>query len=154
MDRNITWESITNVTCAAHPDLLDAEEADNSIVGIMLRKKVLLFVNAVLFFLPFTFVSASTFRKVNAIGSICNVLLIVIVLVFAFSWGLNLDFYNTDAEFYMPLVQPRFYRLTGVLSMGLFLHNAVITIVRATEDQKNNVRTCSTYPIDLNEILN
>ena len=107
----------------------------------MLRKKVLLFVNAVFFLLPFTFVSATTFRKVNAIGSACNVLLVFIVLFFAFSWGLNLDFYNTDAEFYMPLVQPRFYRLTGVLSMGLFLHNAVITIVRPTEDQKNNVRT-------------
>ena len=160
MTGNITWESIRNVTCAAHPDLLGAEEADNSIIGIMLRKKVLLFVNAVLFFVPFTFVSASTFRKINAFGSVCNVLLVIIVLFFAFSWGLNLDFYDTDAEFYMPLVQPRFFRLTGVLSMGLFLHNAVITLVSATKDQKNNVRTYyvhrqhSTYPIDLNEILN
>ena len=69
MDRNITWESITNVTCAAHPDLLDAEEADNSIVGIMLRKKVLLFVNAVFFLLPFTFASASTGRSKACVAS-------------------------------------------------------------------------------------
>ena len=96
--------------------------------------------NALICLALFTFVHPTIFRKINAIGSWCNLGLIVIVLVFAFQWGINADFSDPDETFYVPMFKLKAYRLTGVLSMGLFLHNAVITIVRANKNQENNVR--------------
>ena len=136
---NETESGITNVTCQAD-GLLDEEEADDSIFKKIFTKKALYLMNALVFLFLFTFVNPTRFRKINAIGSLCNFGLIGIVMYFAFSWGLNVDFSDPDATLYMPMFRLKLYRLTGVLSMGLFLHNAVITIVCKTRNQKNNVR--------------
>ena len=138
-DSNETESDITNVTCG--PDgLLVEKEADDSIFKTIFTKKALYLMNALVFLFLFTFVNPTRFRKINAIGSLCNFGLIGIVMYFAFSWGLNVDFSDPDATLYMPMFRLKLYRLTGVLSMGLFLHNAVITIVCKTRNQKNNVR--------------
>ena len=106
---------------------------------MIFRQKPLLLINAFVFLALFTLVNPTRFRKINAIGSFCNVGLIGIVLYFAFTWGINADFSNPKAELYIPMFRIKSYRLTGVLSMGLFLHNAVITIVSKTRNQQNNV---------------
>jgi hypothetical protein len=61
------------------------------------------------------------------------------VIYFGAQWGINVDFNDLDSISYVPLFRPSAYQLTGILSMGLFLHNAVVTIVAANENQENNV---------------
>ena len=124
-------------------NLLDEGAADvsiyESIFKIIFGTKSLILIDSVIFLALFTFVHPTTFRKINAFGFLFNFALVGIVLYFAGHWGLNVDFSNPDAELYMPLFKPSFYRLTGVLSMGLFLHNAVISIVGKTKNQEDNV---------------
>ncbi len=61
------------------------------------------------------------------------------MIYFGATWGINADFINPEAAFYVPLFRPSFYLLTGILSMGLFIHNAILTIVKANVNQENNV---------------
>ena len=44
---------------------------------------------------------------------------------------------------YTPMLLPSLYQLSGALSMGLFIHNAIITIVSTNAKPQNNVRDIS-----------
>ena len=65
--------------------------------------------------------------------------LISVVLHYAYTWGPHLDIDDSTAPEYTPLALPSFYCLTGSLAMGLFIHNAVLTIVEGNKIQENNV---------------
>ena len=139
--RNDSQNDNTSLICVNKNTtaLFTEEEEGDSIYKLIFKTKPLLLTNAFVFLTIFTFVNPTIFRKLNAIGSLCNLILIVIVMYFAITWGIHADFSNPEASLYMPMFRPKFFRLTGILSMGLFLHNAVITIVCKTKNQENNV---------------
>ena len=67
------------------------------------------------------------------------VFLLGVVWYYAFQWGININIWDASLPIYTPLALPTVYCLTGILAMGFFLHNAVITIVKDNKVQKNNV---------------
>ena len=79
------------------------------------------------------------FSKLNALGTANIFILVGVILKYAFEWGVHVDRIDVSSPEYIPLALPSFYCLTGVLSMGLFIHNAVLTIVKGNKVQENNV---------------
>lgn len=55
-------------------------------------------------------------------------------------WGLNVDLTDAHSPEYVPMAESSFFCLSGALALGLFIHNAVITIVKGNANQKNNAR--------------
>ena len=74
-------------------------------------------------------------------------------------WGINAEFSDETSEQYIPLARyckptqiivstflktfyisrSSFPSLTGILALGLFIHNAIITIMTNNKHQENNV---------------
>jgi len=66
--------------------------------------------------------------------------LIGIVISYARQWGINVDFTNPSLPEYTPLFRWSLFSLSGTLGLGLFIHNAIITIMRNNKHQENNAR--------------
>ena len=83
--------------------------------------------------------SPTVFTKFNSIGTLNVFFLIGVVFYLGFSWGFNTDFQDASSDFYVPMFKPSFPALSGMMALGLFLHNAVITILKNNRYQENNV---------------
>ena len=55
------------------------------------------------------------------------------------SWGLHVDFSNPESDEYVPMFKGTFPSLSGMMALGLFIHNAIITIMKNNRYQENNV---------------
>jgi len=84
--------------------------------------------------------SVTFFTKLNSLGTISVFFILFSVMYRSFQWGWNSDFSDTTAPQYIPLMKASFPSLTGVLTLGLFIHNAVITIMANNRHQENNGR--------------
>uniref|UniRef100_A0A1I8GFM3 Aa_trans domain-containing protein n=1 Tax=Macrostomum lignano TaxID=282301 RepID=A0A1I8GFM3_9PLAT len=84
--------------------------------------------------------SPGFFSKFNALGTVTVVFVLVFVAVKAAQWGFHLDFSATDAANVIRQLRPSFALMTGVLSLALFCHNAVITLTRNQLRPENNTR--------------
>merc|ERR1719309_1425194 len=84
--------------------------------------------------------SVTFFTKLNSLGTISILSIAFCVLYRSFKWGLNFDFRDHTRPDYIPLFKTSFPSLSGLLSLGLFVHNAIINIMSTNATQKNNGR--------------
>lgn len=84
--------------------------------------------------------SATFFTRFNALGTVSILFILTSVLFRCYEWGLNVDFSDTSSAEYIPLIRSSFPSLTGILALGLFIHNAIITIMTNNKHQENNGR--------------
>eukprot|EP00095_Tigriopus_kingsejongensis_P005831 maker-scaffold425_size175135-snap-gene-0.50 protein:Tk05831 transcript:maker-scaffold425_size175135-snap-gene-0.50-mRNA-1 annotation:"amino acid permease -like isoform 1" len=86
-------------------------------------------------------VNPETLQKFNCIGTVNIFFLVGVVIYFASTWGINIDLSNPSSAMYVPLGLGTVYCLSGTLSLGMFIHNAIITITsRRGARPENNVR--------------
>ena len=83
--------------------------------------------------------SATFFTKFNAIGTLNVFFLMGVIMYLASQWGIHVDLYNYDSPAYVPTFKKTFPSLSGMMALGLFIHNAIITIMRNNRHQENNV---------------
>ena len=79
------------------------------------------------------------FTKFNSVGTLNVFFLIGVIIGLGSSWGLNADFTNVGSDEYIPMFKPSFPSLSGMMALGLFIHNAIITIMKNNRYQENNV---------------
>lgn len=84
--------------------------------------------------------SPTFFTKFNAVGTLNVLYLLGLVSFLAAKWGVNADFYDTTSLMYVPNYKETFWALTGMMALGLFIHNAIITIMKNNRDQSKNAR--------------
>ena len=83
--------------------------------------------------------SPSFFTKFNSVGTLNVFFMIGVVFYLGFSWGWNTDFHDQSSDIFVPMFKSSFPALSGMMALGLFLHNAVITILKNNRHQENNV---------------
>ena len=84
--------------------------------------------------------SPTFFTKFNSLGTANIFFLIGVVFYFATKWGINANFGDINADDYIPMFKNTFPSLSGMMALGLFIHNAILTIVKKNRCQENNVR--------------
>ncbi|XP_076462859.1 neutral amino acid transporter 9-like [Babylonia areolata] len=94
------------------------------------------------------FKSATIFTKLNSLGVISVVYLLVFTCVKAAGWGIHLNLgFSTDVPshdpYYSPDFKPTFPALTGICALAYFVQNCVIAITRNNQNQENNIRDLS-----------
>lgn len=87
--------------------------------------------------------SATFFTRFNALGTVSILFILTSVLFRCYEWGINADFSDPTSSEYIPLIRSSFPSLTGILALGLFIHNAIITIMTNNKHQENNGRDMS-----------
>lgn len=87
--------------------------------------------------------SATFFTRFNALGTVSILFILTSVLFRCYEWGINADFSDPTSSQYIPLIRSSFPSLTGILALGLFIHNAIITIMTNNKHQENNGRDMS-----------
>lgn len=74
------------------------------------------------------------------LGTLSVLYLFIFVVIKSYSWGINLSVTTTTegttdiSEFY----KNTFPATSGMLTLSLFIHNIIITIMRNNENQKHN----------------
>lgn len=86
------------------------------------------------------FKSATFFTKFNSLGTVSILYIFSSVMYRCYEWGLNADFTDSSSSQYIPLYRSSFPSLTGILALGLFIHNAIITIMGNNRNQEKNGR--------------
>jgi len=87
--------------------------------------------------------SATFFTKFNALGTVSIIFILTSVLFRCYEWGINADFSDPTSDQFIPLIKSSFPSLTGILALGLFIHNAIITIMSNNKHQEHNGRDMS-----------
>ncbi len=67
------------------------------------------------------------------------IFLIGVVIYYASVWGININLDDVTSPEYVPMYKSTFCSLSGMLALGLFIHNAIITIVSNNRYPENNV---------------
>lgn len=83
--------------------------------------------------------SATFFTKFNALGTVSVFYIMGFVVTKASQWGVHVEFNDTSSPFYVPLLRSNFPALSGMLSLALYLHNCVVSIMKNNRHQESNV---------------
>ena len=85
--------------------------------------------------------SVSIFLRFNIVGTLSVFFLLGFAFFKAYHWGfVHLDWSNPDSPFYVQLFSWNFPIYTGVLSLALFIHNCLTTLMRTQKNPANNQR--------------
>ena len=143
--------SVTDVICPSRPNANDmfisniSTIYENVTMPDVNEHHVIYFTKTIapmflIVLLPFVSIKNPTvFTKFNSVGTLNVFFLIGVVFFLGFSWGFNTDFEDASSDSYVPMFKPSFPALSGMMALGLFLHNAVITILKNNRYQENNV---------------
>ncbi|XP_070194773.1 neutral amino acid transporter 9-like [Littorina saxatilis] len=92
------------------------------------------------------FKSPTIFTRMNSVGMLSLVYLVVFVAVKAAGWGVNIEFkaapegsHAYDSHIAAQF-RPTFPALTGVAALGYFVQNSVLSLVRNQKHPQHNVR--------------
>ncbi len=83
--------------------------------------------------------SPTIFTKFNSVGTLNVFFLLGVIMFLGGSWGINASFTDPESPDYIPMFKKSFPSLSGMMALGLFIHNAIITIVKNNRYQENNV---------------
>lgn len=98
----------------------------------------------VLILFPLCCLKSATFlSKFNSLGVVCVCYAIFFVCIKGVLWGINVDIHDTMSPLYLDLARVSFTKLSGVLTLSFFIHNAIVSLVRNNADPKKNVRDVS-----------
>lgn len=99
------------------------------------------FVLAILLGPVITLKSVNIFMKFNVVGSLSVIYLILFSMYKSWQWGvLNVNFTDSNSMNYVPLYTSEFFTMTGVLSLALFIHNFIISLLSTQQNPENNKR--------------
>ena len=62
-----------------------------------------------------------------------------ITIYWANIWGLHVNFDDNKDDEYVPMAETTFPSLSGMLALGLFIHNAIVTIIKNHARPERNV---------------
>ena len=129
------------VVCATALNLVNLEPDDDSLLFF----KVLDYaVPALLVFLVGPIMclkSVSIFLRFSILGTLSVFFLIGFAIFKALHWGLvHIDLHDPYSPHYVELFNWNFPIYTGVLSLALFIHNCLTTLLRTQKLPKNNQR--------------
>ncbi|CAH1773605.1 unnamed protein product [Owenia fusiformis] len=82
------------------------------------------------------FKSPTFFTKFNSLGTISVLYLLTFTTIKGVRWGFHLDFNPAHVNTYVPEFETTLFTMTGILSLGLFIHNAIISIMRTHSNPK------------------
>jgi len=123
----------------ANTDLL--EPTDSSLFYHLWQEHLTVPFYLLLILFPLSSLKSPTFfTKFNALGTVSVVYIVIFVIVKSASWGPHLAFDSTANHEKTPLFSPKFPALTGTLALAMFMHNAVLSIMRNQEKPENNTR--------------
>ena len=132
--------SIIEVICPSNPSNDGMVIVDQTDINPYFNKKTAPLYLILL--LPVISVKSPTFfTKFNSLGTLNVFFLIGVVMFLGGSWGLHVDFQDPTSFEYVALFKSSFPSLSGMMALGLFIHNAIITIMKNNRYQENNVRT-------------
>lgn len=84
--------------------------------------------------------SVNFFLKFNIIGTFSVFYLLIFAMFKAYSWNfINISF-DSNSEFYVHLFDWNFPIYTGVLSLAMFIHNCLTTLLKTQKNPKHNLR--------------
>eukprot|EP00794_Sanderia_malayensis_P008019 gene8019-8878_t len=103
----------------------------------------------VILLLPLSsFKSPTFFTKFNAFGTVSVFYVIAFVCIKSGFWGPHLHFEQEPHQEATSLYRAQFPALTGTLALAMYIHNAILSIVRNQEKPQNNVRDiCIAYSL-------
>ena len=114
------------------------EASENSVDSFFTPQTTPLFL---IILLPLICLKSPTFfTKFNSLGTINIFFLIGVVFYFATKWGINATVDDINSDQYIPMFKNSFPTLSGMMALGLFIHNAILTILKKNQRQENNVR--------------
>ncbi|XP_023336957.1 sodium-coupled neutral amino acid transporter 9 [Eurytemora carolleeae] len=87
--------------------------------------------------------SATFFTKFNSLGTVSILFILCSVLYRCYEWGIHAEFSDVSSPEFIPLFRSSFPSLSGILALGLFIHNAIITIMSNNRVQEHNGRDMS-----------
>ncbi|XP_055952490.1 sodium-coupled neutral amino acid transporter 9 homolog isoform X2 [Argiope bruennichi] len=94
-----------------------------------------------LFFLPFVSLKSPTFfSKLNALGTVAVIVLILFIIAKGVIWGINFNTIDPYSINYVQLFKSTFPVLVGTLSLSFFIHNCVLSLMRNQKKPENNPR--------------
>ena len=65
--------------------------------------------------------------------------IISIVIYWSSIWGINVNLNDVSSPYFVPMYESTFPSLSGMLALGLFIHNAIVTITSNHEKPEKNV---------------
>ncbi|XP_050423170.1 sodium-coupled neutral amino acid transporter 9-like isoform X2 [Adelges cooleyi] len=135
----------TNLLCPNDPDY--STSSSNSTRPFSLYEKVWNLNTTVPIFLVIivapllNFRSATFFTKFNSLGTLSVLYLFVFIMIKSYSWGVNINISTVGGmPDFSDLYKNTFPATSGMLTLSLFIHNIIITIMRNNENQKHNTR--------------
>lgn len=84
--------------------------------------------------------SPDFFAKFSALGTLSVMFLISFISAKAATWGFHLNFKDINAVDYAPHFKGTFFALSGTLSLSLFIHNCILSIMRNQRNPEHNGR--------------
>ncbi|KAG8195441.1 hypothetical protein JTE90_013893 [Oedothorax gibbosus] len=84
--------------------------------------------------------SPTFFTKLNALGTLSVVYLIIFIIVKGARWGVHFNTVDPLSVNFVHLFQVTFPVLVGTLSLSFFIHNCVLSIMRNQKKPENNGR--------------
>ena len=129
--------SVIDVICPSNPSNDDQFGIEEPVNPYFNKKTAPLYL---IILLPVISVKSPTFfTKFNSLGTLNVFFLIGVVMFLGGSWGLHVDFQDPTSFEFVPLFKSSFPSLSGMMALGLFIHNAIITIMKNNRYQENNV---------------
>jgi len=87
--------------------------------------------------------SVTFFTKFNCLGSVSVAFILTMICYWSYTWGINADFTDRTSDQFVPLFRTSFPSLSGMLALGLFIHNAIITLCKNNKHPEHNRRDVS-----------
>ncbi|GFT11772.1 sodium-coupled neutral amino acid transporter 9 homolog [Nephila pilipes] len=84
--------------------------------------------------------SPTFFSKLNALGTLSVVYLIIFIIAKGAIWGIHFNTIDPTSISYVHLFKVTFPVLVGTLSLSFFIHNCVLSIMRNQRKPENNPR--------------
>ena len=72
-------------------------------------------------------------------GTVSVFFIISIVIYWSSIWGINVNLNDVSSPYFVPMYESTFPSLSGMLALGLFIHNAIVTITSNHEKPEKNV---------------
>jgi len=80
---------------------------------------------------------------IDFIGTLAVLYLFIFVIVKSYSWGINMSAPTIEGlTDYSEFYKNTFPATSGMLTLSMFIHNIIITIMRNNENQKHNASNC------------
>lgn len=130
----------SSVVCTAALNLANSEPDDKSQIFLFVLDYVIPAILVLILGPIMCLKSVSIFLRFNIVGTLSVFFLIGFAAFKAYNWGYNIEWTDPNSPHYVRLFSWNFPIYTGVLSLALFIHNCLTTLLRTQRNPINNQR--------------